>query len=131
MGITRGFATSKMKLALVTLGLLLWSLDVRSLPYEVEDQQSGGQDVEGGTMVANKHDNKHDLEYHGHKHDHEHHGHKHDHEHHGHKHDHKGEHGKSCEGVKPYDKLIGIKSWCETNCNHVPPYCPSSHCKCH
>jgi hypothetical protein len=21
-------------------------------------------------------------------------------------------------------------SWCNSNCNHNPPYCPSSHCKC-
>ncbi|KAF6024662.1 hypothetical protein EB796_017024 [Bugula neritina] len=29
---------------------------------------------------------------------------------------------KVCEGVH--------KVWCENNCNHIPSYCPASHCTC-
>ena len=30
----------------------------------------------------------------------------------------------------PWKNVPGQDSWCNDNCNHVPPYCPSSHCTC-
>ncbi len=29
-----------------------------------------------------------------------------------------------------FEKVPGLENWCNTNCNHVPKYCPSIHCKC-
>merc|ERR1712029_721127 len=38
---------------------------------------------------------------------------------------------KSCRAADgPWKNVPGQDSWCNDNCNHVPPYCPSSHCTC-
>ena len=36
-----------------------------------------------------------------------------------------------CEGRGLYRRREGISSWCTTNCNATPSYCPPSHCRCH
>merc|ERR1711953_988057 len=36
----------------------------------------------------------------------------------------------SCVGVAPWNYLIGMDWWCTLVCNHVPIFCPESHCAC-
>ncbi|GMI05257.1 hypothetical protein TrVE_jg3824 [Triparma verrucosa] len=35
----------------------------------------------------------------------------------------------SCTGIAPYN-TSDWDTWCETNCNHNPSYCPVSYCVC-
>ena len=35
-----------------------------------------------------------------------------------------------CVPTATYSNHVGMKKWCDDNCNHNPPYCPSSHCNC-
>ncbi|XP_067933101.1 polycystin-1-like protein 3 [Watersipora subatra] len=35
---------------------------------------------------------------------------------------------KTCRGSSAYGSMMD--SYCDINCNHVPPYCPASHCIC-
>ena len=37
---------------------------------------------------------------------------------------------KLCKAKGPWAKISGFDSWCNTNCNHKPPYCPKTHCTC-
>lgn len=30
----------------------------------------------------------------------------------------------------PWENVPGLKQWCNLNCNHVPSFCPESHCVC-
>lgn len=36
-----------------------------------------------------------------------------------------------CISVGAFAKNPSITQWCTDNCLHTPPFCPSSHCKCH
>ncbi|XP_022643343.1 extensin-like isoform X2 [Varroa destructor] len=35
-----------------------------------------------------------------------------------------------CRGAGTFASTPGMDEWCISNCNHVPLYCPSSHCDC-
>lgn len=35
-----------------------------------------------------------------------------------------------CRAVGVWQNVPGMDKWCVDNCNHVPPYCPASHCTC-
>ncbi|XP_045112765.1 uncharacterized protein LOC123505481, partial [Portunus trituberculatus] len=35
-----------------------------------------------------------------------------------------------CRPVGVWETIPGMDDWCVNNCNHTPPYCPSSHCTC-
>ena len=34
-----------------------------------------------------------------------------------------------CRSVHPF-RSEAVDGWCNNNCNHVPPFCPESHCAC-
>ena len=34
-----------------------------------------------------------------------------------------------CHSVQPF-KSEAVDGWCDINCNHVPSFCPESHCAC-
>ena len=34
-----------------------------------------------------------------------------------------------CQAVYPYEGEA-VDKWCDENCNHVPAFCPESHCMC-
>ena len=36
----------------------------------------------------------------------------------------------SCRPTDIYCSTPGMVAWCESNCNHNPPFCPASHCIC-
>jgi len=36
---------------------------------------------------------------------------------------------QGCKGVPPWASAAQ-DTWCDNNCNHVPPHCPASHCSC-
>ncbi|XP_068250185.1 alpha-amylase-like [Palaemon carinicauda] len=38
--------------------------------------------------------------------------------------------GPSCHGTNGWQVVNGMNEWCMRNCNHVPPFCPASHCLC-
>ena len=35
-----------------------------------------------------------------------------------------------CHPTELYAAHVGMKAWCNDNCNHDPPFCPPSHCIC-
>ena len=35
-----------------------------------------------------------------------------------------------CSAVGPWAAIPGMDDWCVKNCNHVPSFCPTSHCFC-
>ena len=35
-----------------------------------------------------------------------------------------------CKGAGAHAGVDGMDKWCMANCNHNPPYCPETHCKC-
>ena len=37
---------------------------------------------------------------------------------------------KICHAHGVWKNVAGFDDWCNLNCNHRPPYCPKSHCKC-
>lgn len=37
---------------------------------------------------------------------------------------------KVCRAQGVWKFTAGFDDWCDQNCNHRPPYCPPSHCKC-
>ena len=37
---------------------------------------------------------------------------------------------KSCHAKGIWSRNIGMDHWCTLNCNHIPPYCPATHCTC-
>ncbi|GAB6033081.1 hypothetical protein CHUAL_012695 [Chamberlinius hualienensis] len=36
-----------------------------------------------------------------------------------------------CTAVGIWRTVVGMTAWCITNCQHIPPFCPPSHCICH
>ena len=35
-----------------------------------------------------------------------------------------------CKAVGAWAGNVAMDGWCMANCNHVPPYCPPTHCTC-
>lgn len=35
-----------------------------------------------------------------------------------------------CRAVGGWQQVAGMDEWCVRNCNHVPSFCPTSHCSC-
>ena len=40
------------------------------------------------------------------------------------------EHFSSCHAIGNYSKRPGMDDWCNLNCNHTPPNCPTDMCSC-
>ena len=36
----------------------------------------------------------------------------------------------SCHAKGIWSRTPGMDHWCTLNCNHIPPYCPATHCTC-
>lgn len=36
----------------------------------------------------------------------------------------------ACTAIGPYVRIEGMDEWCQQNCDHVPSFCPTSHCEC-
>ena len=37
---------------------------------------------------------------------------------------------KSCHAKGIWSRTPGMDHWCTLNCNHIPPFCPATHCTC-
>lgn len=38
--------------------------------------------------------------------------------------------GSNCHAIGVWKNNANMNQWCSQNCNHVPSYCPASHCEC-